>query len=113
MQQVKNTLRKAAKFVGASTGNGKDFSIASQLAGSGVFSASVLLPDDSARRSSLPAFERAYTIDAFQIPRIHVSYWNSSSGSSVMPPPPSRAPKPIPNESRPAIRSRSRSPSPS
>lgn len=101
--------------MGASTGGGKEFSIATQLAGSGVFGASVLLPDDSARRSSLPAFpERLIGSDSapFQLPRIHVSYWNSTSGGGL-PPAPSRNPKPIPSESRPAMRSRSRSPSPS
>ncbi|KAI9561357.1 hypothetical protein GHT06_012314 [Daphnia sinensis] len=135
---VKNTLKKAIRIVsgGGSDQNGNSkgstFSIASQLTGSGVMGASVLLPGDPSRRSSMPVLPTTNTGGAagfvaelfdrhrsqgrsqsnhpptsFNVPRIQVSYWNSTVGGNI-PPPPSSTPKIIPGEMRPQTNSRNR-----
>lgn len=136
--QVKNTLKKAIRIVsgGGSDQNGNSkgstFSIASQLTGSGVMGASVLLPGDPSRRSSMPVlptnnsggaagfvaelFDRHrsqgrsqshHPPTSFNVPRIQVSYWNNTVGGNI-PPPPSSTPKIIPGEMRPQTSSRNR-----
>lgn len=135
---VKNTLKKAIRIVsgGGSDQNGNSkgstFSIASQLTGSGVMGASVLLPGDPSRRSSMPVlptnnsggaagfvaelFDRHrsqgrsqshHPPTSFNVPRIQVSYWNNTVGGNI-PPPPSSTPKIIPGEMRPQTSSRNR-----
>lgn len=137
---MKNTIKKAIRIVsgGSDTANnnkGSTFSIASQLTGSGVMSASVLLPGDPSRRSSMPVlptnsgggvagggfvaelFDRHrsgrssshHSATNFVVPRIQVSYWNNTVGGHI-PPPPSATPKVIPAEMRPShSRQRSKS----
>ncbi len=119
---MKNTLKKAIKIVSGGSDQRGNFSIASQLTGSGVMGASVLLPGDPSRRSSLPVLlpntavdivgqthrSSSHSSSAFVVPRIQVSYWNSSAGGNI-PPPPSSTPKTIPAESRPQTTSRQRS----
>ncbi len=55
---MKNTLKKAIRIVSGGSdppsNKGSTFSVASQLTGRGVMSASVLLPGDPSRRSSMP-----------------------------------------------------------
>nr|CAH0107537.1 unnamed protein product [Daphnia galeata] len=136
---VKNTIKKAIRIVSGGSDNnnkGSTFSIASQLTGSGVMSASVLLPGDPNRRSSMPVlptnsgagaatgggfvaelFDRHRSAgrshhsstNNFVVPRIQVSYWNNTVGGHI-PPPPSATPKVIPAEMRPShSRQRSKS----
>jgi hypothetical protein len=135
--QVKNTLKKAIRIVSGGsdtpTNKGSTFSVASQLTGSGVMSASVLLPGDPSRRSSMPVLPthsgggasgfvaelfdrhrshhqgRSSHHSNFVVPRIQVSYWSNTVGGNI-PPPPSGTPKVIPAEMRPShSRQRSRS----
>ena len=137
---MKNTIKKAIRIVSGGSDNnnkGSTFSIASQLTGSGVMSASVLLPGDPNRRSSMPVlptnsgagaatgggfvaelFDRhrsagrshhSSATNNFVVPRIQVSYWNNTVGGHI-PPPPSATPKVIPAEMRPShSRQRSKS----
>jgi hypothetical protein len=138
---VKNTLKKAIRIVSGGSdppsNKGSTFSVASQLTGSGVMSASVLLPGDPSRRSSMPVlptssggggasgfvaelFDRhrsqyqqnrssQHQHSNFAVPRIQVSYWSNTAGGNI-PPPPSGTPKVIPPEMRPSLsRQRSRS----
>jgi hypothetical protein len=138
---VKNTLKKAIRIVSGGSdppsNKGSTFSVASQLTGSGVMSASVLLPGDPSRRSSMPVlptsssgggggasgfvaelFDRhrsqyrdrsSHQHSNFAVPRIQVSYWSNTVGGNI-PPPPSGTPKVIPPEMRPSLsRQRSRS----
>jgi hypothetical protein len=137
--QVKNTLKKAIRIVSGGSdppsNKGSTFSVASQLTGSGVMSASVLLPGDPSRRSSMPVLPtsssaggasgfvaelfdrhrsqyqqgRSSSHSNFVVPRIQVSYWSNTVGGNI-PPPPSGNPKVIPPEMRPShSRQRSRS----
>ena len=108
-RQVKNTLKKAIKIVGGGGSEQRNnFSIASQLTGSGVLGASVLLPGDPAtRRSSLPVLLPPHrsqsVVHSFVVPRIQVSYVQPLA-------PPPKTTTPIPAESRPTIgRQRSKS----
>ncbi|XP_046633551.1 uncharacterized protein LOC124312974 isoform X1 [Daphnia pulicaria] len=138
---VKNTLKKAIRIVSGGSdppsNKGSTFSVASQLTGSGVMSASVLLPGDPSRRSSMPVlptssggagggasgfvaelFDRhrsqyhrssSHQHSNFVVPRIQVSYWSNTAGGNIPPPPPG-TPKVIPPEMRPShSRQRSRS----
>ena len=94
---------------GGSGSDDRHVRIASTLTGGGVLGASVLLPEG--RRTSLPVLlpERPRASDPeFVVPRIQVSYWNTSVGGSI-PPPPSATPKSIPAEMRPVTRQRSKS----
>lgn len=95
-------------------------------------SASVLLPGDPSRRSSMPVLPTNGSSGAagfvaelfdrhraqgrlplhplptsFNVPRIQVSYWNNTVGGNI-PPPPSSTPKIIPGEMRPQTGSHSR-----
>ena len=108
-RQVKNTLKKAIKIVGGGGSEQRNnFSIASQLTGSGVLGASILLPGDpTTRRSSLPVLLPPHrsqsVVHSFVVPRIQVSYVQPLA-------PPPKTTTPIPAESRPTIgRQRSKS----
>jgi hypothetical protein len=139
---VKNTLKKAIRIVSGGSdppsNKGSTFSVASHLTGSGVMSASVLVPGDPSRRFSMPVlptssggaggggasgfvaelFDRhrsqyqgrssSHQHSNFSVPRIQISYWSNTAGGNI-PPPLSGTPKVNPPEMRPSYnRQRSR-----